>query len=60
MLRDQSLICISENTVGIVAGVGQSEYAVADMVDMFVLIIPPAGGDELQGLSWLLILNCRD
>ncbi|XP_071951346.1 methylmalonic aciduria type A homolog, mitochondrial-like isoform X1 [Antedon mediterranea] len=32
-------------------GVGQSEYAVADMVDMFVLIVPPAGGDELQGLK---------
>jgi LAO/AO transport system kinase len=29
-------------------GVGQSEYAVADMVDMFVVLIPPAGGDELQ------------
>lgn len=29
-------------------GVGQSEFAVADMVDMFVLLIPPAGGDELQ------------
>lgn len=27
---------------------GQSEFAVADMVDMFVLLIPPAGGDELQ------------
>ena len=32
-------------------GVGQSEYLVADMVDMFCLIIPPAGGDELQGLK---------
>lgn len=29
-------------------GVGQSEYAVADMVDLFTVIIPPAGGDELQ------------
>lgn len=29
-------------------GVGQSEFAVADMVDLFVLLIPPAGGDELQ------------
>ena len=29
-------------------GVGQSEVSVADMVDMFVLIVPPAGGDELQ------------
>lgn len=32
-------------------GVGQSEYVVADMVDMLVLLIPPAGGDELQGLK---------
>nr|XP_033795952.1 methylmalonic aciduria type A protein, mitochondrial isoform X3 [Geotrypetes seraphini] len=31
-------------------GVGQSEFAVADMVDMFVLLLPPAGGDELQVL----------
>lgn len=29
-------------------GVGQSETTVADMVDMFVLLVPPAGGDELQ------------
>jgi LAO/AO transport system kinase len=32
-------------------GVGQSEYKVADLVDMFTLIIPPAGGDELQGIK---------
>ncbi|XP_031559531.1 methylmalonic aciduria type A protein, mitochondrial-like [Actinia tenebrosa] len=32
-------------------GVGQSEYAVAHMVDMFVLLIPPAGGDEMQGIK---------
>ncbi|XP_026852360.2 methylmalonic aciduria type A protein, mitochondrial isoform X1 [Electrophorus electricus] len=32
-------------------GVGQSEFAVADMVDVFVLLIPPAGGDELQGIK---------
>ncbi|XP_038647864.1 methylmalonic aciduria type A protein, mitochondrial isoform X3 [Scyliorhinus canicula] len=32
-------------------GVGQSEFAVADMVDMLILFIPPAGGDELQVLS---------
>ena len=29
-------------------GVGQSETAVCDMVDIFVLITPPAAGDELQ------------
>jgi len=32
-------------------GVGQSEVAVADMVDLFVLITAPAGGDELQGIK---------
>jgi len=32
-------------------GVGQSETAVADMVDCFVLLIAPAGGDELQGIK---------
>ncbi|OON18313.1 LAO/AO transport system ATPase, partial [Opisthorchis viverrini] len=31
--------------------VGQSEIAVADMVDLFILLIPPAGGDELQGIK---------
>jgi LAO/AO transport system kinase len=32
-------------------GVGQSEYAVADMTDMFVLLMLPGGGDELQGMK---------
>jgi LAO/AO transport system kinase len=32
-------------------GAGQSETAVAEMVDMFVLILAPAGGDELQGIK---------
>ncbi|CAG8442211.1 2030_t:CDS:2 [Ambispora gerdemannii] len=32
-------------------GVGQSEIMVSEMVDMFVLIVPPAGGDEIQGLK---------
>jgi len=32
-------------------GVGQAETAVAEIVDMFVLILPPAGGDELQGIK---------
>ena len=29
-------------------GVGQLETAVCDMVDRFVLMTPPAAGDELQ------------
>ena len=32
-------------------GVGQSEYTVADMVDMFLLLLAPGGGDELQGIK---------
>ncbi|HUL09675.1 MAG TPA: methylmalonyl Co-A mutase-associated GTPase MeaB [Candidatus Acidoferrum sp.] len=32
-------------------GVGQSETAVADLVDMFVLILQPGGGDDLQGMK---------
>lgn len=32
-------------------GVGQSEAAVADMVDLFLLLIAPGGGDELQGVK---------
>jgi LAO/AO transport system kinase len=48
-------------------GVGQSETAVADMVDMFILLLPPAGGDDLQGikkgvveLADLLVVNKAD
>lgn len=32
-------------------GVGQSEVAVSNMTDMFLLLIPPASGDELQGIK---------
>jgi LAO/AO transport system kinase len=32
-------------------GVGQSETVVAEMSDLFVLLIAPAGGDELQGVK---------
>jgi LAO/AO transport system kinase len=32
-------------------GVGQSETLVADMVDLFVLLLLPGGGDELQGIK---------
>ena len=48
-------------------GVGQSEVAVADMVDLFTLLVSPAGGDELQGikrgimeLADLVIVNKAD
>ncbi len=32
-------------------GVGQSEVMVAEMTDIFVLLLAPAGGDELQGVK---------
>jgi LAO/AO transport system kinase len=48
-------------------GVGQSEIAVRDMVDTFVLLLAPAGGDELQGIKRgiveiadLLVVNKAD
>ncbi len=48
-------------------GVGQSEVAVADLVDLFVLVASPSGGDELQGikrgimeLADLIVVNKAD
>lgn len=32
-------------------GVGQSEITVAALIDIFVLLVAPAGGDELQGVK---------
>jgi LAO/AO transport system kinase len=32
-------------------GVGQSEVAVAAMVDLFLVLVSPGGGDELQGIK---------
>jgi LAO/AO transport system kinase len=48
-------------------GVGQSETEIADMVDMFALLLLPGSGDELQGikkgiveLADLIIVNKAD
>lgn len=48
-------------------GVGQSETAVAQMTDLFVLLLSPGSGDELQGikrgimeLADLLLVNKAD
>lgn len=48
-------------------GVGQSEIAVSEMVDMFLLMLAPGGGDDLQGikrgimeLADLVIINKAD
>ncbi len=32
-------------------GVGQSETAVSEMVDIFALLVSPGGGDDLQGIK---------
>ncbi len=32
-------------------GTGQSEFAVADLADLFMLLVAPGGGDELQGIK---------
>lgn len=32
-------------------GVGQNEVSVADIVDVFILLLAPANGDELQGIK---------
>jgi LAO/AO transport system kinase len=48
-------------------GVGQSETAVAEMSDLFLLLLAPAAGDELQGikkgiveLADLIVVNKAD
>ena len=48
-------------------GVGQSETAVSDMVDIFIVLLLPAGGDDLQGikrgvieLADLIVVNKAD
>jgi LAO/AO transport system kinase len=52
--REAGLLCEAAGFDVIVTetvGVGQSETAVADMVDCFLVIAAPGGGDELQGIK---------
>jgi LAO/AO transport system kinase len=52
--REAILLCEAAGFDAILVetvGIGQAETAVADIVDLFVLILPPAGGDELQGIK---------
>ncbi len=52
--REAILVCEAagfDTVIVETVGAGQAETTVADMVDMFVLILPPAAGDELQGLK---------
>jgi LAO/AO transport system kinase len=68
--RESMLICEAAGFDVIfveTVGVGQSETAVADMTDMFLLMLLPGGGDDLQGikrgimeLADLVIVNKAD
>lgn len=52
--REAMLICEAAGFDVILVetvGVGQSETAVAEMTDMFLLLLLPGGGDELQGIK---------
>jgi GTPase len=68
--REAMLVCEAAGFDVVIVetvGVGQAETAVADLVDMFILLLAPAGGDELQGikrgvmeLADLLVVNKAD
>jgi GTPase len=68
--REAMLLCEAAGFDVVVVetvGVGQSETAVAEMTDMFLLLLSPGGGDDLQGvkrgvmeLADLLIVNKAD
>jgi LAO/AO transport system kinase len=52
--REAILLCEAAGFDAILVetvGVGQAETAAAEIVDMLVLMLPPAGGDELQGIK---------
>lgn len=68
--REAMLLCEAAGFDVVVVetiGVGQSEVAVSDMVDLFALLVSPGAGDELQGikrgimeLADLVIVNKAD
>ncbi len=52
--REAILVCEAagyDTVVVETVGAGQAETRAAELVDMFVLVLPPAAGDELQGLK---------
>lgn len=52
--REAMLLCEAAGFDVIIVetvGVGQSETAVAEMTDMFLLLLLPGGGDDLQGIK---------
>jgi LAO/AO transport system kinase len=67
----EAMLCVEAAGFDVVlvetVGVGQSETAVAGMTDMFVLLLAPGGGDDLQGikkgiveLADLIVVNKAD
>lgn len=68
--REAMLVCEAAGFDVVIVetvGVGQSETAVADMADMFLLLLQPGSGDELQGfkrgimeLADLVVVNKAD
>jgi LAO/AO transport system kinase len=68
--RDSILVCEAAGFDTILVetvGAGQAETTVAEMADMFLLVLPPAAGDELQGikrgiveLADLILINKAD
>jgi LAO/AO transport system kinase len=68
--REAMLICEAAGFDVVIVetvGVGQSETTVSEMTDMFLLLLNPGGGDDLQGvkrgvmeLADLLIVNKAD
>jgi len=52
--REAMLVCEAAGFDVIIVetvGVGQSETTVAEMTDLFLLLLLPSGGDELQGIK---------
>ncbi|MGQ0823941.1 MAG: methylmalonyl Co-A mutase-associated GTPase MeaB [Actinomycetota bacterium] len=52
--REAMLVCEAAGCDAVIVetvGVGQSEVTVASMVDVFVLLLAPGAGDELQGVK---------
>ncbi|MCG6860243.1 MAG: methylmalonyl Co-A mutase-associated GTPase MeaB [Chromatiaceae bacterium] len=52
--REAMLVCEAAGfdvTLIETVGIGQSETTVSEMTDVFLLLLSPAGGDELQGIK---------
>ena len=67
----ESILCLEAAGYNVIfietMGVGQAETAVYDMVDIFLVLLLPSGGDELQGikkgiieLADLIVVNKAD